>query len=134
MAGGKRHPEVGDSVRTGVQAGQDAGVGTVGYGDRGEGAGETHAIFGQAINSRSFNPGVAVAAEMIGAQGVNGNQKDAGGGLAAGFSAAQRRKLSRNNVRQIAFFIKTGPRGLGASYVSGNHIILAHRTTSAPGP
>src|SRR2546428_7144394 len=47
---------------------------------------EAHALRGQAIDGRSFDLRVSVAAEMVGAKRVDGDEKDRGRGRRAGAS------------------------------------------------
>ena len=72
----QRHGKIGDAMTAGQQAGQDAGVRSVGDRTRREGMGETNAVFCQSIERRRLNVFVTVAVHVVGAQGVDGDQEN----------------------------------------------------------
>ena len=78
MARRQRHGKIGDAMRAGQQAGQDTGVRSVGDRAGSERLGEANAVFRQSIERRRLNVFVAVAVDVVGAKGVNGDQENVG--------------------------------------------------------
>ena len=72
----QRHGKIGDAMRAGQQAGQDAGVRSVGDRAGCERLGEANAVFCQSIERRRLNVFVAIAVDVVGAQGVDGDQEN----------------------------------------------------------
>ena len=72
----QRHGKIGDAMAAGQQAGQDAGVRSVSDRAGSERLGETNAVFCQTIERRRLNVFVAVAVDVVGAEGVDGDQEN----------------------------------------------------------
>src|SRR5260370_29251150 len=70
------HSEVGDAMRAGQQSSEDGSVRSVGNRAWCECLRETDAIFGEAVQRRGLNRPVAVAGNVVGAEPVNGHQKN----------------------------------------------------------
>lgn len=72
----KRNAEVGNAVRARQQSGEDAGMRSVGDGAGGEGLGKTDAVGVERVERGGLGQRVAVAADVIGAQGVYSDEDD----------------------------------------------------------
>ncbi len=85
----QRDRKIGDAVRTGQQSGEDAGMRSIGDGAGGECPCEANTVLGQAIEGRCLNGLIAVAVDVVGAEGIDGDQKHVGMGhlLCAAFGA-----------------------------------------------
>lgn len=76
MCARQRDGEIGDSVRARQETGEDAGMRRVGDGAGCESIGKPHAVFGQSIQGRRGSVRVTIAVNVIGAEGIDGDQKD----------------------------------------------------------
>ena len=76
MSGRQRHGKIGDAMAAGQKAGQDAGVRSVGDRAGRERMSETNAVFRQPVERRRLNIFVAVAVDVVGAKGIDGDQKN----------------------------------------------------------
>ncbi len=56
-------------------------MGRAGQGDVGDGGGETHSSLRETVKGGCQGPSVAVAAQMVGAEGVDGHEQDVGSRL-----------------------------------------------------
>src|SRR5580700_2673223 len=72
----QRHSEIRHAVRARKQSSQNRSVGSIGDGSRGESLRKVYAVFAQAIERRSLNLLIAKAVDVIGTQGVDGDQED----------------------------------------------------------
>jgi hypothetical protein len=68
--------ESGDAVDAGQKAGQDGDVRGIRDRTVSEGLGEADAVGGERIQSRGFDLFVSVAADVIGAQGIDCDQEN----------------------------------------------------------
>src|SRR5438093_12102167 len=68
--------KIGDPVTAGQQPGEDAGMRSVGDRAGGKCLAKPNAVIGQAIERRRLNGLVTVAVDVVGAQRVNGDQKN----------------------------------------------------------
>ena len=78
MRGRQRDGEIGHAMGAGEQAGENAGVGSVGDRAGGEGIRESDAVFRQSIKRRRLYGFVTVAMDVIGAESVDGDQEYVG--------------------------------------------------------
>ena len=76
MRRSQRHGKIGDAMRAGQQSGQNAGMRSIGDRAGSEGLGKANAVFCQAVERRRLNGFVAVAVNVVGAQGVDGDQEN----------------------------------------------------------
>ena len=76
MRGCQGHRKISDAMTAGQQAGQDAGVRSVGDRAGCERMGEANAVFRQPVERRRLNVFVAVAVDVVGAEGVDGDQEN----------------------------------------------------------
>ena len=78
MLGRERDAEIGDAVHAGQQAGEDGGVRSVGDGTVRKGLGKPDAVSGDGVDGGSLDVLVSVAAEVVGAECVDGDEEDVG--------------------------------------------------------
>ena len=78
VLGRERNSEIGDTVDAGQQAGEDGGVRRVGDGAVRERMGEANAVRGDRVDGGSFDLLVSVAGDVVGTQGVDGDEEDVG--------------------------------------------------------
>jgi hypothetical protein len=67
-------------VRARQETGQDAGMRRVGDRAGCESVGKPHAVFGQSVQRRCGSVRVPIAVNVVGTQGIDGDQKDVWGG------------------------------------------------------
>src|SRR3974390_12101 len=76
MLRGEWYAEVRDSMHAGEKTGQDSGVRSIRDRAVGESLREADSVSAEGIQSGSFDLLAAIAAHMVGAQGVDGYQED----------------------------------------------------------
>ncbi len=109
-----RHP-----VHVGVDAGEVAGARRAAERRGDEGAGEAHAAGGQAVEPRGLDPGVAGAAQGVGAMLVGQDEDEVGAGATAVGPAAQERQARQGQgaaAEQAQELASRGGRHRGASW------------------
>src|ERR1700682_1861124 len=78
MARCQRHGKIGHAVRTWQQASHDTGVRSVRDRAGSEGLREAYAVSCQSVECRRLNVFVAVAVNVVGAKGIDGDQENVG--------------------------------------------------------